>query len=68
MEQTNVDLSQYIPVEEFVRRSGYHTATVYRWIEAELLQSISLYHRRLIPLAELERIQVQGSPKRARKK
>lgn len=68
MEQTSVDFSKYVGVEEFTRRTGYHTATVYRWMEAGLLESISIFSRRLIPVSELERIQREGSPKRARKK
>jgi hypothetical protein len=68
MEIEKVDLSQFIGPDEFARRSGYHRATVFRWIDAGVIESKLILNARLIPLGELERILHEGSPRRSRGK
>jgi excisionase family DNA binding protein len=56
----------YVDVEEFCKQTGYSRPTVYRWITDGLIQSESVFFRRLIPKSEVERIQREGSPHRDR--
>lgn len=63
-----MDLSQFVDVDEFCQRTGYHRTTVYRWIERGALDSKVIFFRRLIPISEIERVQAGGSPSDKRRK
>lgn len=68
MTQATIDLSKYMPVEEFIRKTGYGRATVFRWIDQGLIESELILNARLIPLSEFDRIQTYGSPLKTRRR
>lgn len=59
------DGSQFLTPHQVAERWGWHVESVRRAVRERRIESVVIFRRRLIPLAEVERIEAEGRIARA---
>jgi hypothetical protein len=58
------DQNKFFSPAQVAKQWGYHTGSVRRLIRRGQIESVIISRRRLIPIAEIEKVEAQGQVKR----